>query len=116
MSVPDSLATRQALHADASPAPIVDQPLQRFAEGVEELLIDPFDELAGAAQLHRVEVEATLIQHGEAPLELHRRHREANGRRRRDDVLGQRIDPGEVPCAGICQQVGDAPEAVGRGQ
>ena len=59
-SVPDSLTTRQALHADAPPTPVVDQPFQRLAEGVEEHLIDPFDQLAVAAQLHRVEIEATL--------------------------------------------------------
>jgi hypothetical protein len=73
---------RQALHADAAPAPVVDQPFQRLAEGVEEHLIDPFDQLAVAVQLHRVEVEAALVQHGDATLELRRGDGEADGRRR----------------------------------
>ena len=57
-----------------------------------------------------------FVQHRDLPLELRRSDREADGRRRGDDVAGARIDHREVPRAGIHQQVGDAPEAIGCGQ
>lgn len=100
-SVPDRLATGQALHTDAPPTPIVDEALKRLAERVEEHTIDPFDQLAVSAQLHCVEVEAALIQHGDATMELHRGDGEADGRWRSDNVGGQRIDPSDVPRTGI---------------
>src|SRR5690606_39708621 len=50
-SVRDRLAARQALHADEAPGAVVDQPLQRLAQRVEEHFIDPLDQLAFAMQL-----------------------------------------------------------------
>ena len=113
--VPGQPCDRTGAARGCAATPVVDQPFQRLAEGVEEHFIDPFDQLAVAVQFHRVEVEAALVQHGDATLELRRSHREADGRWRRDDV-GAADRPGEVPRAGIHQQVGDAPETVGRGQ
>lgn len=63
-SMPGWLAFRQALHADAPPTAIVDQLLQRFAQRVEEHLIDAFDQFPIAFQLDCVEVVGTFVQHG----------------------------------------------------
>jgi hypothetical protein len=115
-SVPDRLATGQAVHADAPPTPIVDEALKRLAKSIKEHFIDPFDQFSVTVQFDRVKVEAALVLDSDPPLELCRDHREGDGRRRRDDVLGQRIDPGKVPRAGIHQQMGDTPETVGSWQ
>src|SRR5574343_843050 len=52
-SVRDRLAARKALQADEAPGAVVDQPLQRLAQRVEEHFIDPLDQFAVAAQFHR---------------------------------------------------------------
>lgn len=115
-SVPDRLSTGQAVHTDAPPTPIVDEALKRLAKSIKEHFIDPLDQFAVTVQFDRVKVEAALVLNSNPPLELRRDHREGDGRRRRDDVLGQRIDPGKVPRTGIHQQMGDAPETVGSWQ
>lgn len=114
--MPGGLAFRQALHADAPPTAIVDQLLQRFAQRVEEHLIDAFDQFPVAFQLDCVEVVGTFVQHGNPPLKLCCSNGEADRRRRLDDVVGQRIDEGEIPCTGIHQPVGDAAKAIGSRQ
>lgn len=87
-SVPGSLAASKTLHADETPLPVVDQPLQRLAEAVEEHLVSLFDQLAVTMKLNGVEVCAALVEHGDAALELLRGYCEADGRGRGDDVLG----------------------------
>ena len=87
-SVPDRLATGQAVHADAPPTPIVDEALKRLAKSIKEHFIDPLDQFAVTVQFDRVKVEAALVLNSNPPLELRRDHREGDGRRRRDDVLG----------------------------
>lgn len=65
-----------AMDVDASPFAVVDLPFRRLAGRVEEHLIDLFDHLAVAVQLHRVQVEPALVQRGGASLELRRDDRE----------------------------------------
>src|SRR3546814_4081948 len=61
-----------------------------------------------------VGVAAAVVQHRDATLELRGRGREADRRRRLDDLGWLGIDPSEIPCTCIDQHVGDPPEAIGR--
>ena len=45
-SVPDRLATGQAVYADAPPTPIVDEALKRLTKSIKEHFIDPLDQFA----------------------------------------------------------------------
>ena len=115
--MPDRLApVRQDFHLDLPPMPVVDQVFQRFAEHVKVHLVHALDEFISVAQLHGVMVAGTVIEHRNAALEFLRGDREADRGWRLDDVVGQRVDPGEIPGLGIRQEVGDAPETIGSGQ
>ena len=112
-----AFASRDA-HVDLAPAPVVDEPLQHFAEHVEihpVVPIDQFDRFTVlTAQFHHVgafPLRSRIV----TGLELCGRDRGwiAGGVRRPWEWRG--IDPGEVVGTGIHQHVSDAPKATGVG-
>ena len=80
-------------------------------QGVEEHLIDPFDQLAVAARMSfdlvpRGRGRGGVVEHGDATLELRRGDGEADGRRREPMMsAGSGSTTGDVPRTGIHQQV-----------
>lgn len=67
-------------HIDQTPASVVDEPLQHFAEHVEIHLVVPIDQLAVAAQLHRIGIAAALVEDRHLAGELRGRNRETDRR------------------------------------
>src|SRR3546814_15964628 len=108
LALPGSLGVDHA-HVDQAPATIVDEPLQHCAKHVEIHLVVPIDQFAIAVKFHHVGVAAAVVQHRDATLELRGRGREADRRRRLDDLGWLGIDPRDR------KSVGEGKSVSGRG-
>lgn len=97
---------------NASPLPVIDQPLQDRPQIIEIHLVMTVDALAVAPQLDGVDIESAVIDHGSTPHELGVADRETDLGRCSDNIFRRWVDEFEIAGVRIHEQVTDATEAV----